>query len=197
MAKKYIVLFFVFLLSISYIFGADFIKVDDIIYVDKLESTPKTVKNVDNTDKLEFLVNKDDYTLDVITIKPDSVELKLLKTGETIVVNIKQSSSFTLEDKTKLFVKYLEFETKEIKLSLWVEGENVEETKTEEETSSEETKEESKEKIINTDTITEETKNIFTSKDYTNWVVFGSIIILVVVIGLIIYFNKKEGGLVS
>ncbi len=199
--KKSFLFGIVLLLLVTSLYAADYAKVDNTIYVDKLVSTEKIVKEIDNTDTLEFLAGKEGYKIDVIAIKPDSIELKLLETGETITVNLKDKFRFSLQDGTKLFVKYLEFETKEAKISLWLEGGSAEEDKTQEKTSSEiiETEEE---KVTTAETGTEEktsvkTKDFFTSKDYTTWIVTGAVIVLIIVIGLIIYFNRKEGGLVQ
>lgn len=201
--KKSFLLGVIILLLVTSLYAADYAKIDNTIYVDKLGSTEKIVKEIDNTDTLEFLAGKEGYKIDVIAIKPDSIELKLLETGETITVNLKDKFSFSLQDGTKLFVKYLEFETKEAKISLWLEGDNVETaetSKTSEDTAEESTKINEEEEItgINTEEKTSvKTKDFFTSKDYTTWIVTGAVIVLIIVVGLIIYFNRKDGGLVQ
>lgn len=202
--RKFVFLIII-LLTVSYVFAGDSIKVGDTVYAGSLTSEQTTVRELDNNDKIEFLVGDGGYHLDVIGLRPDSADFKLDETGQTLSVNLGQQSELVLADGSKVFIKYLEFETADVKIALWAqvsgqaaESEEVVEDESEETADTEVSQETQEEAIINSENAvqetTEPTDTTTLGKVKDNWLIILIVMALIVIVGLIVYFNKKEGG---
>lgn len=199
---------FVLIASFSVFAEDDIIKVDGTIYVESLTSEQRIIKELDDNNKIEFKVGKNSYALTAFSVKPTNVKLTLKQSGETIIVNIGEKVEYMLPDGSTLFLKYLEYGKVKSKLAMWAnvaqgQEETEEKKETKQETDTKEVKEETvevtEEETTENQTVKEKTLAGLKSKlkPNTKWLALLAVVALLVIIGLIIYYNMKESHLVG
>ncbi len=209
MIKRAFSMILAILLLLTIIFAASerALKIGDTIYAGDLVNAPEGVvvsgeNGIDNTDTLEFLINKAGYKLKVDSNLPESVRFTLLGTEQTVTVNIHQEASFVLPDGATVFIRYLEYGrlASDIKIRLGNEGSLAIQT---EDGSNEDTAAEEEDVITDlveggetaAENVTDEgsaDKPSYLSRK--NMLIGAGVLALIIIIVLTAFFIKKRGS---
>jgi|SRR3989344_1297783 len=201
MRNKTILLILILLLSAISVFTAEeAIKIGDTIYTGALTSDEMIIRELDNTDKIEFVLNGETYHFDVVAIRPDSIDLRLEEIWQLLTANLGGDSFLQLEDGSKVYVGYITYSIANSRVKIWAEGSNVQpetEEETEEETilTEEATNntEETEEEITNQTEATEEKEASEPGSFWKeNWLLLIIILGLGVIIGFVAYNYKTN-----
>ncbi len=196
--KTLTIFLFLFILLFNLnVFGEDSIKIKDTIYTEKLSSKPIIITELDSTDKIEFSVADSRYTLDVASLSPHLIELKLMETGDIIKVPTYKQEEVILPDNSKLFVEYLEYVTLKVpnaKISLWAEISGEPPAVVEEQSQNLSKVQESSTQINNIaePKVEEIQAPATTSQTKKYGLTIFLIVVLIVSIALVVYFVRKR-----
>lgn len=210
--KQKLVLGFVLIsiiLNALYVGAEDAVKIGDTIYAGELTSEDAvTIRELDNNDKIDFLVNGQGYLFEVTSNKPEALDLKLQQTGNILTVNIGRESELVLADGSKVFVKYIEFSRLSSKLTIRTDVVGGSTTNSQSEAASEQegSADETQETAETTDTesatqaenVTEQEESVIGPKtlkslgSFSNWFVILVVVVLIVVVALIVYYSTRN-----